>query len=238
MKKIILMVVVLSVGSWVWANSPINLEWQVDTTSYNSEISLVYDIANFSDGYVGVMSKLGTEWSTNGYNEFSVAVLDPAGNFKAEFTLSSYYLYYPEFTGISTSSKLFYINTVDPYICSYADGAISYTNLATSVTNWSNLAQNGGGVASALYISDGTVVKRYRMGDAAVKVAGTAAAGMSGENFTLSWKSQVGVVYQIQSSTDLSAWIDVGSPLTGTGSEMTWANAVTTNKFFYRVKIQ
>ena len=54
-------------------------------------------------------------------------------------------------------------------------------------------------------------------------------------NFVLNWDSSSGTDYQIQSSTDLTNWVNVGSSIVGTGETMTWANHVTNSQAFYRV---
>jgi hypothetical protein len=51
----------------------------------------------------------------------------------------------------------------------------------------------------------------------------------------LEWNSVLGVDYQIQSSVDLVAWINVGLPVGGTGSLMTHSEKAVQPKKFFRV---
>ncbi len=60
-------------------------------------------------------------------------------------------------------------------------------------------------------------------------------SGFNQDNYVINWDSSSGAQYQIQSSTDLTNWVDVGSALIGTGDMMTWANHVTNSQAFYRV---
>tara|TARA_E500000178_G_C16926605_1_gene709704 strand:- start:70 stop:789 length:720 start_codon:yes stop_codon:yes gene_type:complete len=60
-------------------------------------------------------------------------------------------------------------------------------------------------------------------------------SGFSQDNFVLNWDSSSGTEYQIQSSTDLTNWVNIGSAIVGTGESMTWANHVTNSQAFYRV---
>ena len=60
-------------------------------------------------------------------------------------------------------------------------------------------------------------------------------SGFNQDNFVLNWDSSSGTEYQIQSSTDLTNWVNVGSAIVGTGETMTWANHVTNSQAFYRV---
>ena len=50
------------------------------------------------------------------------------------------------------------------------------------------------------------------------------------------WDSVAGACYQIQSSSDLTGWADIGVPISGTGAPMSWsAAAVDADGKFYRV---
>ncbi len=62
----------------------------------------------------------------------------------------------------------------------------------------------------------------------------TLAANRDGANFVLSFASQAGVQYQIQSRTSLSEgqWTNEGSPLNGTGQTLTFTQPLDGVKFF------
>jgi hypothetical protein len=64
---------------------------------------------------------------------------------------------------------------------------------------------------------------------------GEASYGITGENFMIRWSSESGVQYQIQKSTDLASWEDIGMPITGNGIEMQWAEPFEGDSVFYRL---
>ncbi len=68
-----------------------------------------------------------------------------------------------------------------------------------------------------------------------VRLSSQTSSGFNQDNFVLNWNSSSGTEYQIQSSTDLTNWVNVGSSIVGTGEAMTWANHVTNSQAFYRV---
>jgi hypothetical protein len=69
------------------------------------------------------------------------------------------------------------------------------------------------------------------VGASVLRVALGGAAG------SLSWESAAGVIYQIQRSTDLSAWIFQGTAVNGTGAPLEWQDpAPPPGRAFYRVE--
>ena len=69
----------------------------------------------------------------------------------------------------------------------------------------------------------------------ASEISGGFSSGFIQENYVLNWNSENGVNYQIQQSTDLTNWNNVGSFLVGTGDSMSWANHITNSQSFYKV---
>lgn len=51
----------------------------------------------------------------------------------------------------------------------------------------------------------------------------------------LEWNSTSALLYQIQGSVDLESWTDIGLPIAGTGSLMTFCEKISTPKKFFRV---
>ncbi|WAC18409.1 hypothetical protein OVA24_14335 [Luteolibacter sp. SL250] len=60
-------------------------------------------------------------------------------------------------------------------------------------------------------------------------------SGVENKNLVLRWQSAVGVRYQIQQSTNLSLWEEVGQPVDGTGAVLSWSQAVSLPAKFFRV---
>jgi len=62
-------------------------------------------------------------------------------------------------------------------------------------------------------------------------------SGVNGENAIVSWKSNVGSQYQVQKSTDLESWSDIGLPITGTGDQMNYSEANLGEQLYLRIII-
>lgn len=52
-----------------------------------------------------------------------------------------------------------------------------------------------------------------------------------------SWGSVFGLTYQVQRSTDLRTWVDIGSRMMGTGESMRYADPLRETKGFLRVVV-
>ena len=61
--------------------------------------------------------------------------------------------------------------------------------------------------------------------------------GLEDGNLILSWPAAPGQTYQVQRSTDLESWENIGVALTGNGTTMSYAQPATTDKVFLRVVI-
>ena len=71
---------------------------------------------------------------------------------------------------------------------------------------------------------------------AAPELAVETVNGISGTNFVMRWDSVADARYQVQCSSDLTSWADVGVPVSGTGAAMSWSTAmVDADRNFYRV---
>jgi len=61
----------------------------------------------------------------------------------------------------------------------------------------------------------------------------------AGNNILMKWQSQVNTSYQVQGSTNLLNWVDVGTPILGDGTIRTVTNSTTGfNNRFFRLKLQ
>lgn len=82
------------------------------------------------------------------------------------------------------------------------------------------------------------VLKKWSFGaDNSPKPAPVLFSGVNGSNAIIAWDSAVGTQYQVQKSTDLETWSDVGLPITGTGEQMNYSEANLRNKLYLRVVI-
>ena len=61
--------------------------------------------------------------------------------------------------------------------------------------------------------------------------------GLEDGNLIISWPTAAGQTYQVQRSTDLESWENIGVALTGNGTTMNYAQPSTADKVFLRVVI-
>ena len=61
--------------------------------------------------------------------------------------------------------------------------------------------------------------------------------GLEDGNLIISWPTDAGQTYQVQRSTDLESWEDIGVALTGNGTTMSYAQLSNADKVFLRVVI-
>ena len=124
----------------------------------------------------------------------------------------------------------------------YSNGTYEVNSLLTAVSNLLSVAVQPPFNSDYFYNVCGTdseltnaVVKKYSFSLPQETISGIVSSGFSQDNYVLNWGSSSGTEYQIQSSTDLTNWVNVGSSIVGTGETMTWANHVTNSQAFYRV---
>ena len=61
--------------------------------------------------------------------------------------------------------------------------------------------------------------------------------GLEDGNLIISWPTAAGQTYQVQRSTDLESWENIGVALTGNGTTMNYAQPSNADKVFLRVVI-
>ena len=61
--------------------------------------------------------------------------------------------------------------------------------------------------------------------------------GLEDGNLIISWPTAAGQTYQVQRSTDLESWENIGVALTGNGTPMSYAQPSTADRVFLRVVI-
>ncbi|MDC0282980.1 hypothetical protein OAK69_00575 [bacterium] len=62
-------------------------------------------------------------------------------------------------------------------------------------------------------------------------------SGVNGDNAIVAWKTKVGSQYQVQKSTDLESWSDIGLPITGTGERMNYSEANLGEPLYLRIVV-
>ncbi|MDB4455007.1 hypothetical protein N9138_00975 [bacterium] len=83
-----------------------------------------------------------------------------------------------------------------------------------------------------------SVIKKWSFGaDNSPETAPVLFSGVNGENAIVSWKSNVGSQYQVQKSTDLESWSDIGLPITGTGEQMNYSEANLGGQLYLRIVV-
>ncbi|RYD33055.1 MAG: hypothetical protein EOP87_11725 [Verrucomicrobiaceae bacterium] len=60
-------------------------------------------------------------------------------------------------------------------------------------------------------------------------------SGVEDKNLVLRWQSAAGVRYQIQQTTTLTTWADVGQPIDGNGTTLSWSQAISLPAKFFRI---
>ena len=214
-------------------SAEISLLWQKDISTYFPDPSdSILDIKPYSNGRIALL--LGG-WSSN---TKKLLVLDSSGNFVYENTVTNganSYLH-----GHSGSSYIIWglysspskMRVYEPS----SDGTYTYVDIPADLGNTTGGDESVFNIdPSILIVTEGSYLKKYRLESTGTTLSHNISSGINGNNFILNWDSELNAQYQIQSSTTLTNWIDIGGILTGTGERMTWANSLTNSKSFYRV---
>ena len=227
--KTILTTVALLTGILCSSHAVMTLDWERDLSSRIGAYEVV-ELLQLSDGTICI----GT-YSYSGPSA-NILVYNSSGAFEFHDIIEN--TEELELVMISAVPNQFAVETWgssgEEFVCVYEFQGSSYT-----VTNFiSN--QSSGGYQSAVntgffYTMQGLILKKFILDSAPAVVDGTVASGIDGSNYVLNWNSELSGQYQIQSSTTLTNWIDVGGVITGTGDPISWANALTNSKSFYRV---
>lgn len=80
------------------------------------------------------------------------------------------------------------------------------------------------------------MVKKWRIPRNEVELA-PSTFGLEDNNLVISWPTTVGHTYQVQRSSDLQAWEDVGLALTGNDTIMSYSQPSTAERIFLRVVV-
>ena len=169
------------------------------------------------------------------YNDDGLEICDSSGNIIDVYDFPDGAGNITFLTALSESTFLVSFNGV--YLCTISNEVLNVTALSVEslpITVNGKISSNikdGIAVMNNGYLTMISVSNIQQ----SVTAVGEVSSGFSQDNFVLNWDSSSGTEYQIQSSTDLTNWINVGSSIVGTGETMTWANHVTNSQAFYRV---
>ncbi len=80
------------------------------------------------------------------------------------------------------------------------------------------------------------VIQKWAIPTTSPQLAGSS-FGIDDGNLIISWPAAAGHTYQVQRSTDLESWENIGVALTGNGTTMSYAQPSNADKVFLRVVI-
>ena len=203
--------------------------WEVDLTPYVGTINGSSRLKQYSDGSVaGFVDLSNGTYLIAFYSDGSVKTIDLLPRY-SEDEMFCDHAANPNFIAVRG-----YLYNEGSYARCYEYEGTNYTITTLSIMSCSDDTNTG--IDPFLWFTiEGQMLKKYRLGTPPTTVDGAVASGISGSNYIINWNSVSGVEYQIQSSTNLTDWVNVGSPISGTGEPLTWANALTNSQSFYRV---
>ena len=114
----------------------------------------------------------------------------------------------------------------------------------TASANWYPMTGRYKWPSESLLITNGrisplpalVVIQRWAPAANSPQLAGSS-FGIEDGNLIISWPTTAGQTYQVQRSTDLQAWEDIGVALTGNGTTMSYSQPSNADKVFLRVVI-
>lgn len=239
MKKSLTCITLIFISLQAFAS--VELVWQVDLAPHlgTFEIPLYSGIPYESP----VRQFSGDDVAILGYGGSSniVLVLDKDANILISDAFS--------YLGAATLASFVGRSTREQFTLDLSNGAdailriYEFDGTTTSVTNITigpygssySLSQFEEKVSQCFYTLNGKELSKYRITSNPVSIIGDVYAGIEGPNFKLTWDSISGQEYQMQSTTDLTNWVDVGTTIIGTGDLLSWANALTNSSSFFRV---
>lgn len=127
----------------------------------------------------------------------------------------------------------------------HADGSVSATSreIGTNETLLGNRERSDAGVHSIVPtrvqfdgrpITTALAITSYQESRATPKLVASIFGIVDG-NAIIEWNSSVGQRYQVQRSSDLQSWDDVGLPIDGNGEAMRYSQPATRESLFLRV---
>lgn len=200
------------------------IDWEIELTNYVGSVDSARSLKQYSDGSVAFVL------------ENKLLVFNSDSSLKLSDTITNEFFYCEGFGDHASNPNFISLSfRASP---EFFSRNYTITEEGYSVENIPSVAFTVGSAAGAdntvWYTIVGTKLRKYNL-DNPPTVGGNVASGIDGSNYILNWESTSGAMYQIQSSLNLTNWVDVGLPITGTGSSLTWANALTNSQSFFRV---
>lgn len=92
-------------------------------------------------------------------------------------------------------------------------------------------SESAGGIINA-------VIRKFSFGtNDSPEPAPVLFSGVNGDNAIVAWNSKVGSRYQVQKSSDLQSWSNIGLPITGTGEQMNYSEANLGEPLYLRIVV-
>ena len=110
-----------------------------------------------------------------------------------------------------------------------------FGNTTDNRTFWYTSTQLETGVGEAII---NAVIRKFSFQtDNSPEPAPVLFSGVNGDNAIVAWNSKVGSRYQVQKSSDLQSWSNVGLPITGTGEQMNYSEANLGEPLYLRIVV-
>lgn len=236
MKKILL--TISSVITVITSHASMSVVW---STNLNDIAALDWNhasIKEFYDGSVAVLSWQGPNqllvFNSDGeliYDDLLEGnTLGYGGLFSGDSKSPDRFFVINSFSSNSVSYKN--LRIYDKVDESYSMSKIIGTNQTFSLKGDDGATQNSG---KYLYIIDDSILTKYQFSTSTVYLSDIISMGISNSNYVISWNSEPDFSYQIQSSSNLTNWTNVGSPITGTGAPITWSSSLGQSNNFFRI---
>ena len=243
--KRILLALVLTVST---SQAGVTLDWEINLLDkVNIYENASYDSADYSIPYTLNNGDLYTytKFRKDSLSEHKIVVVDKYnGNVKYVFNTESVEALNFHYDGSFSHSEYGFDNgnyVPSKYHFHFLNQNGNYEHVEVDSFNKANTGAPvlNQSLSDIVYLTLNytSIIRKYTItsDNPTPTLSSQTSSGFNQDNYVINWDSSLGVQYQIQSSTDLTNWVNVGSSIVGTGETMTWANHITNSQAFYRV---
>ncbi len=220
----------------------VTLDWEINLLDKIN----IYEDASYDTGEVQFVYTLNNgdlfsyfRYEEEGLSEYKIVIVnkdngDVKYSYQADMVDGLHFHNDGSFSYIDGSLNSYHIHFLNQ------NGNYEHTEISSFTGIWSGapvLNQSSSDIIYARNVNNTLIIRKYTItsDNPTPTLSAQTSSGFNQDNYVINWDSSSGAQYQIQSSTDLTNWVDVGSALIGTGDMMTWANHVTNSQAFYRV---